>query len=467
MASILLSQYRTNLVTFHCQTKKEYLMKSKQLHLVQLIIAIIATGSHSAATQAGALTCPVATSVTVTSPTQVNQLCVVKNTGNLTVSHVLTNSGTLKNKGGSVSTNNGAINNTKQGTVNNKGQVFFGNSSPFNNAGKVNNSGQIAITSTSFTNTGSIKNSGDINNLDGSLSNQVGGSIHNSGNITANVNASHISNQGKLVNSGNINIGDSRGNGTQRLSNQGHLINTGTIRNNAATLANSGRLRQAGQIVNQGTIKNSGKFNITSTGSVTGNFGTSGPSQYIQTAGTTNVNGRLDQGIVDIQGGRLSGNGTVRSSFGPVSVGPGATISPGGASIDTLNIDGGLDCNGCTLAIDIGGAGLGGFDLLNVNGSTSLLNAFIRFDFVNGFIPKKNQSFNFLSSSSFSNISGLRFGFSGLANGFGFRISNNSRFLSLSTIRQGGASVPEPSLLFLVSIGLIALTLTKRSKPAV
>lgn len=340
-------------------------MKSKELSVVQLIIAIIAMGSHSAVAQAGALTCPVATTVTVTSATQINQLCVVKSTGNLTVSHVLTNSGILRNRGGSVSTSNGTINNTKQGTVNNKGQVFLGNSSPFNNAGKVNNSGQIAITSTSFINTGRINNSGHISNGDGSLDNRAGGSIHNSGTISANANASHISNQGRLVNSGNINIGDSGGNATQRLTNQGHLINKGTIRNYDATLANSGRLRQEGQLINQGTIKNSGRFNITSTGTVSGVGGGNGPSQYIQTAGTTNVNGRLDQGIVDIQGGKLSGNGTVRSSFSPVSVGPGATISPGGASIDTLNIDGGLDCNGCTLAIDIGGAGLGDFDFLD------------------------------------------------------------------------------------------------------
>ena len=214
---------------------------------------------------------------------------------------------------------------------------------------------------------------------------------------------------------------------------------------------NSGTVQQAGVILSNGVINNSGTFNITPTGKVASQGRVSNPSQYTQTAGNTIVNGRLEQGIIDIQGGTLSGNGIVNSFYSPLTVGPGATIRPGDLGIGTLNVLGDLDCNGCTLTIDIDGTG--NVDILDIAGHASLLNAFIQFDFMNGFIPKKGDAFDFLFASNID-FTGIQFGFSGLARGFDFKISNTLNSLSFITTQS---SVPEPPILFLIFLGLVAL----------
>jgi hypothetical protein len=74
---------------------------------------------------------------------------------------------------------------------------------------------------------------------------------------------------------------------------------------------NFGMLSNAGTINNRGNFTNSGSVTISSTGLFTTT------SNYLQTVGTTIVNGTLTAlsgAIVNIQGGTLGGSGTINGN---------------------------------------------------------------------------------------------------------------------------------------------------------
>ena len=90
---------------------------------------------------------------------------------------------------------------------------------------------------------------------------------------------------------------------------------------------------------------------------------------YVQTAGTTTVEGELAvSGGIDLQGGTLEGTGLVDADVlnsGGI-VGPG--VSPG-----TLLIDGDYEQDAAAhMRIELGGTGEGAFDLLDVTGTATL-----------------------------------------------------------------------------------------------
>jgi hypothetical protein len=189
--------------------------------------------------------------------------------------NTLENDGTLNNTG-SLGVGAGGFINT--GTLNNFGVLGTSTSDPlvgFSNTGVVNNSG-------SFTGEGPLGNSGVLNNS-GTLTILAGAISNSSGNPIASV----LGNGGALNNSGNI------------------VTASGTAFDNSGTFANSGT------VTNEGTFTNSGVVLVTNTGL----FTTS--TNYIQTAGSTFVNGTLTTtggAIVDIQGGILGGTGTINGN---------------------------------------------------------------------------------------------------------------------------------------------------------
>ena len=120
---------------------------------------------------------------------------------------------------------------------------------------------------------------------------------------------------------------------------------------------------------------------------------------YAQSAGSTNVNGTLTAGLTSIQGGTLTGGGTI---FGKVD-NSGGKVIPLDADIPlpaTLTINGSYQQEtGGTLEIDLGGTGAGDFSVLGVQGTT-MLDGTVDFTAVNGFTPAIGDDFTFLLSSA-------------------------------------------------------------------
>jgi len=109
-------------------------------------------------------------------------------------------------------------------------------------------------------------------------------------------------------------------------------------------------------------------------------------------------------------GGTLSGTGLVR---GQVSV-SGGTVSPGGESSGTLQVDGtyAQDTAG-TLRVEFGGTGAGEYDRLSVTGAASL-GGTLALGLLAGYTPALGESFAILTCSSrdgrFAHVTGGRVG---------------------------------------------------------
>lgn len=156
-------------------------------------------------------------------------------------------------------------------------------------------------------------------------------------------------------------------------------------------------------------LQNSGTLSVTGTGGMTiaaGNFTTSGnvniaatrqlsrSGAYLQTAGTTTVNGTLTgASSVQIGGGTLNGGGVVAT--GVINLG---TIAPGDA-IGVLSISNGLTetANGI-ISIEVGGLASGTqYDVLQVTGGGIALDGILKVRFVNGFDPQIGDVFTVMT----------------------------------------------------------------------
>ncbi|MEQ1621478.1 MAG: hypothetical protein ABL919_08730 [Methylococcales bacterium] len=152
-----------------------------------------------------------------------------------------------------------------------------------------------------------------------------------------------------------------------------------------------------------GTINNSGTFEVTPRGKFKpfgddlANTIIDGLPIYVQTAGETKVNGFFAVSSIDIQGGILSGSGTVVSNFDNI-IPSKATLSPG-SPLGTLTLtadNNDVICVGCSTDIEIAGAS--NADHLHVNGSLYLNNWKLNVQLRNGYIPPAGTSFNIISA---------------------------------------------------------------------
>lgn len=217
---------------------------------------------------------------------------------------------------------------------------------------------------------------------------------------------------------------------TRTLNNQGTVTVTGTgafyidegaIINNSGTLnvtTDADFARSSGA---NGTFDNSGVFRKSAGTDVTGVtggtvFNNSGTvdvktgsllfeNGYIQTAGTTH----LDSGTtltsslaLDLQGGNLTGSGTVVANINA----SGANIAPG-SSPGTLTVNGSLSLGIlASLIFELGGNIQGSeYDFLDVNGLLTL-GGTLNVSFVNDFHSSVQQSDHFILASANSAISG-------------------------------------------------------------
>jgi hypothetical protein len=304
----------------------------------------------------------------------------------------LKNSWAFGNRLGSVFNNyaGAALTNTRgmdqRGSLSNDGSflnsvdVFSGDGAALQNVGDWTNSSD-----STFTNLGVVENFGTMTNS-GFMTNRLGAS----GGIT----------QGKFNNRNTINnLVDGE------ISNEHRWFNrSGSVINNSGTFTNSirglGLSNEAGSTINNldggtfhadqvvnssGQISNAGSFDI----SVTGAIGDTGGGTYTQSNGSTIVNGQLAASVIDIQGGSLSGTGTLT---GLVTIGAEAYLDPG-KSLGTLTITGNLDQLG-TLAVELGGPAA--FDVLDVSGIANL-EGDLNVSILPGYTPFAGDSFSILT----------------------------------------------------------------------
>ena len=340
--------------------------------------------------------------------------------------------------------NNGSLTNTTNGSLtNNEVLTIFSNG---------------ADGTSTLTNQGTLTNSGGLRNLG-----QYGGT-------------STLTNQGTLTNSSNMQNYSYYGTSTLTNAAGATLTNDGSLSNRSyeggsSTLTNQGTLKNSGSILNSGIISNSGSFEITETGVLSNEYdGAKG--SFIQTAGSTVVNGSMSGGTMDIQGGTLSGSGTI--GVDTLTIGENATVNPGN-SPGTLIVMGDMDMFG-TLATEISSSA--SFDILQVQDTVSLSNT-SSFDFLfdSGYTAVDGDSFDFLTASVFDFNLGLGFAFdiadmsnfvvSGLSTGFDWSVSffdftsdeNQDSYLSLILSDNGTGGNPSNAVSAPATLALFALGL--------
>jgi len=187
----------------------------------------------------------------------------------------------------------------------------------------------------------------------------------------------------------------------------------------------TGVFNNAGGVVSmQGTndtLTAAGGFTNTTSGTTAGTVTigpdetlTTGAGDYIQSGGTTTVNGTLTSAGLDITGGSFAGTGTVNA---PVTLSSG-TLSSGGTIRGSLSNTGGdvipfdpgnpatftikgnyTQGGGGLLTIDLGGTGTGQFSVLDVTGSATLAGT-VDFTTVNRFAPAQGEDFTFMDYGS-------------------------------------------------------------------
>lgn len=202
-----------------------------------------------------------------------------------------------------------------------------------------------------------------------------------------------------------------RGGGQIGLNNNLDFTNAGTV---IADRPVGVRIDASDEFLNTGTLRAATGSSLTiltsafdTTGDVVIESGASlvRHGTYFQTAGSTHVDGTLQLqsgGTVLVEGGTLSGNGTVTST---VTLNGGATAP--GASTGTLSITGhytqSLDG---TLEIEIGGTDPGvTYDRLAIGGNATVAGT-LAIRLVDGFEPAIGQSFVILTANSVNGLLG-------------------------------------------------------------
>ncbi|RZL36111.1 MAG: PEP-CTERM sorting domain-containing protein [Rubrivivax sp.] len=269
-------------------------------------------------------------------------------------------------------------------------------------------------------------------------------------------------------------------NNTNDLQVFGQFDNPGLFQNDG-TLLNHGQITSSGELVNTSRIENRGSVSITGSfthrGEVLNSGGftfaagstTHGLGSYLQTAGTTRLDGTVTLAQFALDGGSLCGTGHLYAS---VHVGGSASIcAAGGPSVNmlragarsqqlaaadvpvSLTIDGDLVLDGGTLSFDIGGLSPGSFGSLVIVGHVLGTRGTLQLNFIDGYQPALGDSWTLLGSQDAAPLSGFTLQVAGLPSGYAFSASDSGG-IGVSAVP---APVPEPGTLLLLPAGLVML----------
>jgi hypothetical protein len=184
--------------------------------------------------------------------------------------------------------------------------------------------------------------------------------------------------------------------------------------------------------------------------------GTPVPPTAPDVSGTVVVSsgGVINSAISVFDDGVLAGNGTVIGSI----FNSGGVIAPG-LSPGVLTIDGNFTMDAGRLLLEIAGLGTGEFDRLIVSGLIDITGGEIFFDFLGGFTPTAGSVIPFLTAAGGVTIGDdVIFGFGGLPTGYDLELDRTSgSFVTRVT------PVPEPSVVALLVVGLVALGWRRRN----
>lgn len=190
----------------------------------------------------------------------------------------------------------------------------------------------------------------------------------------------------------------------------------------------------------------------------------------ILTVGEYSISGfgstlELDGGTVNGGSIRVSELGTIEARFGIL---PTVEVGSGGSLLtkEALSIKGDLLCSGGKLIVEVGGVGPGQYGFFDVSGAASFVPACtISFDFVDNFLPRQFENFDFLLANSIGGFDNLNYELIGATGAFEvIRVDNALQFLATEDFFQ----VSEPSstsLLYVALLGLLPCYRVRNSWP--
>ncbi len=334
----------------------------------------------------------------------------------------------------------------------NGGVIFAGRFSTPSDAGSVTNLGDGSHWVSQLTNDGTSQNGASavrahygstLNAYVTTVNNQNGAQIYSLQDTTSDgLSGGTLNLTSNTINNSSLASIYSTGSGSHTN------VNTATLNNDATLEALSGGITTVtaanidntthGVIYVDGSssvvINNTNLLNTSGTIQVAKGGNISVAGGIGQTDGSTTVDGTLTASNYLLSGGLLQGTGTLATSVNQT----GGTFNPGQDPAN-LNLTGNYSLSNGTFLEQI--ASLSSFDTLTLSGSTNITGGILSLDFLNGYHPLLNNSWQFLlPSAGFGSTDQFNSITSNLGAGYGFGYSSG-----VVKITQVPPAVPEAS----------------------